>query len=1057
MGTARRLLGSVRLISFLSLVSVLVGGTLAAPATAAAQAAAGSEIVVPAAARAVPRATRILNAGDSGFLWAQEGDDRLLWTAYASGATNALPQRLPEKLVYDVDSGYFRNGPSFQAGWYGAGSDVVATLDGSEVELRDTTGVLRTVSLPEGHSYRGTFGGVVLSRSGGDGTPEAYHLWRPAGSETVVMPEGAEQIQVEDGDARSVVLRFQTAEGSRWGILDLATAVVTPLTGDDGWAADAVRLAAGSVLRIRSGWMKLDLYDRDDLSAEPRQVDSGAFSYEAEYGVVGSTILAVEPVWPGNNLYRGQTLWAVSATDADPDQVSVMNPAAHQIAAAPDGSVLVAGAAEYRATGDLDWGIYRVSRQADGSIVRSRVTAVQPMPAQVHGLALGSGILSTASAGDHYSPGDVIGAYRSDWLGTSGVVRSSVDGYVASWEGYCGESQPRCITMFADGAGHQGRLMNAQSDRTTLTVNGKSTPGPSVTSGLDSPQLGELSGRYGVINSASSTAQQIVDFRRGAVLQKRNRVGTAIWGDILWSGAAEGGTVQAKRISSGAAVESFTTHNGCTPSELQAAGRFVYYTCVDYWGGVQGSGLYDRVAKRTTTAPAGDVLLGDGYLVEKADGAGLRLFDLHGGLPAGGSHTAIPSRVLVTAAQLGTFTERRTSWTVDRFGGGVAYADDQQRVHVVPSGVPAPAISVIDSVTGTAAANWTGDWWLSKPAASWQLTFKNTAGATLRTINGSTAYGLIHATWDGKDSAGKAVADGTFTWTLTAKPADGIGAALTTGTAPAPLTATRAPAIGGTVAVGSTVTASTGTWSPAPTSYAYQWAAGGVAIKGATGSSYAIPASLLGKRLTVTVTAKRAGHPNGVSTSAASAAVAAGRAPKATKAPAVTGTVAVGSTVKATAGTWSPAASSYAYQWAANGVAIKGATGSSYTISASQLGKRLTVTVTAKRAGHTNGVAKSASSAKVAKGKAPKATKKPKVTGTAKVGKKVKASVGTWSPKATSYRYEWRLNGKLIKGATGATLKLKSSMRKKKLTVTVIAKRTGHTDGRATSASVKIR
>ncbi|MER5456816.1 hypothetical protein ABT008_18695 [Micromonospora sp. NPDC002389] len=179
--------------------------------------------------------------------------------------------------------------------------------------------------------------------------------------------------------------------------------------------------------------------------------------------------------------------------------------------------------------------------------------------------------------------------------------------------------------------------------------------------------------------------------------------------------------------------------------------------------------------------------------------------------------------------------------------------------------------------------------------------------------------------------------------------------------------------------------------------------------------------------------------------------------PKATKPPTITGTVAVGSVVKAGTGTWTPSPTSYRYQWAANGVAIKGATGASFTIPAALRGKKLTVTVTAVRAGHPNGTATSKSTVAIAKGKAPKATKKPRVTGTAKVGRKVTASVGTWSPKADSYRYEWRLNGKVIKGKTGKTLKLTSSMRNKKLTVTVIARKTGYADGKSTSAAVTVR
>jgi hypothetical protein len=84
-------------------------------------------------------------------------------------------------------------------------------------------------------------------------------------------------------------------------------------------------------------------------------------------------------------------------------------------------------------------------------------------------------------------------------------------------------------------------------------------------------------------------------------------------------------------------------------------------------------------------------------------------------------------------------------------------------------------------------------------------------------------------------------------------------------------------------------------------------------------------------------------------------------------------------------------------------------------------------------------------------------TTKPRITGTAKSGRKLTAAVGTWSPRVDSYRYEWRVNGKLIKGATARTLTVKSAWRNKKITVTVIARKSGHVDGRATSAAVKIR
>ncbi|BCJ43350.1 hypothetical protein GCM10010168_43410 [Actinoplanes ianthinogenes] len=172
------------------------------------------------------------------------------------------------------------------------------------------------------------------------------------------------------------------------------------------------------------------------------------------------------------------------------------------------------------------------------------------------------------------------------------------------------------------------------------------------------------------------------------------------------------------------------------------------------------------------------------------------------------------------------------------------------------------------------------------------------------------------------------------------------------------------------------------------------------------------------------------------------------------KAPAISGTIRVGSTVRAVAGTWSPAASSYSYQWAANGVAIKGAVGSAYAIPASLRGKRLTVTVTAHRANLLTSPAVSAGGW-VGWGAAPKATKAPKITGTVKAGRKVKVSVGGWTPRADSYRYEWRVNGKLV--GTGSALTIKKSWAGKKLTVTVIARKAGCYDGRKTSGSVRIK
>ncbi|WP_405671645.1 Tat pathway signal protein [Streptomyces sp. NBC_01530] len=181
----------------------------------------------------------------------------------------------------------------------------------------------------------------------------------------------------------------------------------------------------------------------------------------------------------------------------------------------------------------------------------------------------------------------------------------------------------------------------------------------------------------------------------------------------------------------------------------------------------------------------------------------------------------------------------------------------------------------------------------------------------------------------------------------------------------AQLTNTAAPKATGTAKVGAKVTAAAGSWSAAPSSYTYQWKADGKAISGATASTYTIPAAQLGKKLGVTVTAVKSGWLSGTATSAG-VTVAKGDAPRATKVPVISGTVKVGRTLKSTAGTWSPTATSYAYQWYANGKAISGATKSSLVLKPAQKGKRITVKVVAHRTGHQDGSAVSKASSAVA-------------------------------------------------------------------------------------------
>lgn len=77
--------------------------------------------------------------------------------------------------------------------------------------------------------------------------------------------------------------------------------------------------------------------------------------------------------------------------------------------------------------------------------------------------------------------------------------------------------------------------------------------------------------------------------------------------------------------------------------------------------------------------------------------------------------------------------------------------------------------------------------------------------------------------------------------------------------------------------------------------------------------------------------------------------------------------------------------------------------------------------------------------------------KRPTATGKAKVGKKLTATKGTWSPSPTSYAYQWKRGTKAISGATKRTYTLKARDEGEKVSVVVKAKRTGYVTKSATS------
>jgi hypothetical protein len=206
--------------------------------------------------------------------------------------------------------------------------------------------------------------------------------------------------------------------------------------------------------------------------------------------------------------------------------------------------------------------------------------------------------------------------------------------------------------------------------------------------------------------------------------------------------------------------------------------------------------------------------------------------------------------------------------------------------------------------------------------------------------------------------------------TVTATVAEGGNSISVTGgqtgaIAPGNFTSIKAPSVSGTVKVGSKVVASPGTWSVTAPTFTYLWLDNGKQISGATNASYTVPASLAGKKLSVTVTAHKSGYTNVVRTSAANT-VAKGTLTDKAK-PKLSGTPEVGKKLAVTSGTWDPAPA-IKIQWYANDKPVPHATGASLQLTTALTGKTITVAITASKAGYVTATVRLAENTKVKAG-----------------------------------------------------------------------------------------
>jgi hypothetical protein len=163
-------------------------------------------------------------------------------------------------------------------------------------------------------------------------------------------------------------------------------------------------------------------------------------------------------------------------------------------------------------------------------------------------------------------------------------------------------------------------------------------------------------------------------------------------------------------------------------------------------------------------------------------------------------------------------------------------------------------------------------------------------------------------------------------------------------------------------------------------------------------------------------------------------------APSNTAPPSISGLTTQGQTLTETRGSWSNSPTSFADQWedcdssGNNCQSITGATLTTYTLTAGDVGKTIRVRESASNSGGTGGPVSSAATAVVSSlPPPPSSTSPPAISGLATQGQTLTESPGTWTNAPTSFGYQWQdcdgsgSNCQTIAGATSQSYALSAN------------------------------
>ncbi|WP_370414082.1 hypothetical protein [Streptomyces fradiae] len=690
------------------------------------------EVVLPDPGRYQPRGETLIGAGASGYIHRQEGNSDLLWTDAVSGETKVLP-----------DSAEYGH------------SGLSARSEAGTFRIVDiATGTETRIPVPEGQRAFAYSTDTVATSTSQDGLTSALALVRLADggvSETPVtgVPAGVGQAMHVLQDTHGAIIRFSNSTARYY--LDYTAATLSRLPAVFETTGN-LRLGAEHILGWSSGGT-LYTVPRSDAAATPvRTVVTKPYptSEYPEFAVVGGHVVYVyaaayyDPEGKLRQKVQEVPLGGGTARDLLPA-------GAKGFVTARDGSVFLAGGSSA-----TDWAVHHITPGADGAPAVRAVQKVPQAPATYSGLALGGGRLS----------------YLSDSSWSMRPATPALFDVDTTMAGTPAATAPRLryrLTDTPNGLRSLGDGNEAFGSGTTVTAptdnSYRSTELPTESAVFDA------AGRYALARSDDQTYAVDLDIdnlNENEVRLTLTKSAAALWGSQVWKSttATSTGQVNAYDLRTGSTSASVELGSGCRPTELQAVGRWLYWTC-----GADKAGVYDRTLKKNVPVTAGESLLGDGFVVR---------------------HDRTAHKLLLTNAATGQTTDLATvpawadtdsrggQWTVDKFGANVAFVDAQKDIHVKRVPVAPQPFVMLDTFDRMISGGTTQlRWRTSRSVGAWKVEIQEPSGRVVRTYQGASGNGAgVAIDWDSRDQLGRGLEDAIYTYVMTAQPADGTGPAL---------------------------------------------------------------------------------------------------------------------------------------------------------------------------------------------------------------------------------------------------------------------------------------